>query len=765
MSNNKRTIIHDIMSCNEFPLIRLGEGVAAHLNLIGKPKSSGLLKLMECYLSITNECLEVRHLNDASFQRLCENFVGALNSEVFVRLSAQQRYNYSRTFIHGINSSPNITRLDVPLSSIGPTENIAALKLRFEQIKFDEEQVWLWGGWPSTNRVGRKTWFRLYPVYQRLGREFTQRLYEISDSYYSGRRASRVVGLSELARFIGQYSQELDASQFRNANFVGIFLREFFSFYIQDGINSKVQIDTLVTNWRNEFLFFAQDYLIKSGLFAEPFGALPQPTPVRNKEHKTHIANTADGVKVKTKLLTHIPLHLTDIEAIELLFKRIQHDINIVTSWAENQISYTWQRLQRRKSLGKTGRVRHIGSIGGRDSRGMRYLVNRDNPKHLANAAASFRYYGYVTKDDVPVQNIFPQPLAVTARELALPTVRSLLPFLALLVVKHPILTPSFLENLELYDRNGRRTGLVKSDAGYKLCGFKFRKGPQTAQQFISLTPQTAYLVLQIIALTAPLRRYLKMKGDDSWRYLLLTSGSAFGYPARIKRIASDTSIAHRVEQTAMELSPLMSGNYDQALALARKMSLPALRASVGVLTYIETKSLNKMAEVLGHEDCSTRLLARYLPPAILEFFQERWIRIFQTGLIVEALKDSPFLLEASSFSTLRELDQFMKVHVLKLPLASPPETSLTAPQSPSKYSEIAIGINPSILTCLIDIQTAVKNATEPVSGLAKYWAAMTGAIINYIEGDQSGRDDLKEHLATARTNSNPGAILPLIYA
>ena len=205
-----------------------------------------------------------------------------------------------------------------------------------------------------------------------------------------------------------------------------------------------------------------------------------------------------------------------------------------------------------------------------------------------------------------------------------MPTTSSLLPHCALLVAEHPIITPSFLEGFELYNVNGARTGLKKIDGKFFLVGRKNRKGPAKSQQTVALTTETAKIILQIIALTNPLRKFLKKQGDDSWRKLLLTSGVAFSYPIAINRIASCTSMASRRDGTAKCIQRFANLSPSESIDLADRFSLPTLRASAGVLVYfLETRDVKKMAEALGHTEYSRSLLSRYLPEPILAFFQE----------------------------------------------------------------------------------------------------------------------------------------------
>lgn len=68
---------------------------------------------------------------------------------------------------------------------------------------------------------------------------------------------------------------------------------------------------------------------------------------------------------------------------------------------------------------------------------------------------------------------------------------------------------------------------------------------------------------------------------------------------------------------------------------IASNTTLTKFRASRGVQIYLETESSSKMAEALGHIKYDPQLLKHYLPEPILEFFQRRWILLFQKVLYV----------------------------------------------------------------------------------------------------------------------------------
>src|SRR5262249_4299956 len=150
-------------------------------------------------------------------------------------------------------------------------------------------------------------------------------------------------------------------------------------------------------------------------------------------------------------------------------------------------------------------------------------------------------------------------------------------------------------------------------------------------------------------------------KGDDAWRYLFLTSGKGFT-PARM---CSQYAQARRRNPKGSFFDALKSPTSDISLERAEKLSarfnLGAVRASKGVLVYLETRSVKEMAKALGHKKYSPKTLSHYLPAPIFDFFQSRWIRIFQQGMIVEAMKESALLLEATEFRTMAEFHEFMQ--------------------------------------------------------------------------------------------------------
>jgi hypothetical protein len=175
------------------------------------------------------------------------------------------------------------------------------------------------------------------------------------------------------------------------------------------------------------------------------------------------------------------------------------------------------------------------------------------------------------------------------------------------------------------------------------------------------------------------------------------------------------------------------------------------------------------MSKALGHTAYHPKLLDHYLPKPILDFFQERWIRIFQTGIVVESLKESKYLLEASDFKSMEDLHQFLSRNAIRLipqHLAESGEQDLSSCTASKKSDgEIIFGINIGILSTLLSLQMAVEMTKNKISAKANYWAGISQRLINHIETELTNRPDIQTCLNEARKHTNPSKMEILIHA
>ena len=204
----------------------------------------------------------------------------------------------------------------------------------------------------------------------------------------------------------------------------------------------------------------------------------------------------------------------------------------------------------------------------------------------------------------------------------------------------------------------------------------------------------------------------------------------------------------------------------DEAIKFANKISLTKMRASKGIQTYIKTESTTKMAEALGHKKYRSDLLSHYLPEPILDFFQRRWISIFQKGIICEALKESNFILESSGFKDMDTLNNFLKTHTIRnIPDNSDLSIDSEKKDGCTNESEVYISISEDRISALLSIKSAVdlsKNK-EKVSSKAIYWANFGERLVKEIETN-TNHISLRKIVINAKDNINPECFKEIIH-
>lgn len=716
---------------------------------------------LECVLQICGIHLPNAGFASAEFWRGCVAYVGAVNSQKFIDATHAWRHRQTTAFARLLRELQGRGFLVPPLtfsSAItGVSESIRPFVDFFEDLPLDAEKVWLWQGWWSRNRDARKRQrFPFFPIYKRLGREFTERLYKACDAWATSHNAGHNPILRPLAEYIGAHDDALTVRRLQDPAFTELFWHQFFAYFVSSRHEMGNELATSLAVWNAQTIRFISGCLESCGLFAKP--AQMPAAPKRTKTGAlTKILKQEDGTDAKGRLITLVPVHCTDDQALQVLLKDIRREIEIVQRWAEGEYAQFCANVDARALLAKQGTVRVIQKVGA-NSMGHKQLVAKDNPQAMANAAATFEHYGYQTHEDTSVALLYPKPIPETALKLGVPNAGSLLPHLTLLVHDHPKITSSFLEKLQLYDKHGNMQCVQILDGVTMLVGAKDRAGPGNAQQAIVLTARGKDVVTRIIQATAPLRSYLKARGDDNWRSFLLSSGKSFGYPSPIKNISG--LFIHPKNRKNLSSSLERQGlDRRSAESIADRLTLATLRASIGVRVYLDTGSVHAMSEAMGHVEFNPSLLDHYLPLQVQRIFRERWIRIFQTSLIVEAVKGTDLVLEASGLSSMQELDEFLSHHAFKRldPLVDGP--------ADVNDREIAFGISTGILALLFGLQHAVQNATKAVCGRAQYWALVTDRIVDYIMAPESGREDLRNLVISARSIRVQESFERFVYA
>lgn len=447
------------------------------------------------------------------------------------------------------------------------------------------------------------------------------------------------------------------------------------------------------------------------------------------KSLNSHI-KTKNGKQFKTKLITEIPLEIYDNEAFDILFKKINQDIDLINKWSDYTIDYHYQTFLNVKEDFKVQSEYY--NLGIKEIAILKFgKYDRINKSHVYNIDSYFN------------RNVL---FAVAIK----------------LILNHPEITDSFIYNCEYFDDKDNIIGIQSTDQGTFLIGHKPRKGQSLAEQKILLNPNSFKVISILLEMTSEIRKNLKDNNNPLYKKLFISAGvnnlivSEFPQQSFMVNKEPYNHIINYLEKQHN------IANQD-SIQFAKNISLTKVRASRGVQVYFETQSTTQMAKALGHTKYDPQLLSRYLPAPILEFFKRRWILLFQKGIICEAMKDSDFLLKASNFKNMEQLNTFLENHTLKnIPNISKNKKDNTQSNDDLK---VYISVDEEKIAALLSIGKAIENSTDinKVSSKAIYWKQLGEEIVKEINTNHSYAQ-YKNIVANAKSKIQANLFDKVIY-
>lgn len=696
-----------------------------------------LEKIFLCYYLAINTSITIKWNLLSECEKYSRLFIGAILSENFIALSDPRKYRMASTWnyaIQALHTNGLFKHQSLYINFKLNTEDIKTTINEFSSITLSETATYTLKTWHAQNQNEDDINLPLTGIFLTYGKEFTEELYELCKYHLASSRTTLIPAIKNLSDFINTTDHGMKTEDFlspaRSSEFWSNFRAWFFITERKRGIKLRVIAD----RWKS-FCRFANETLFNTSCFCIPAGGIYQdcPTFTNLDEINTREIN---GKAYNFKLTKAIPIEVSDSAAIEIIFKKLRSDIRAIERWAIRHAQTMKNKLRRMKNL------EHIP------------LSEEVTVKSVTPGTLSFEHlairahmmHGHVTENDFRINSIFPRPLNEAAQIIASPTRDALLPLAYYLISQHPKITPSFLCNLEMYDKNNELVGIIKTDNCTYLRGFKYRRGAHNAEQKIKLSKASLAIVNLIIEITTPARIYLKKNSDPTWKRLFITTGKGFGYPRKIPNLSYE---APRLPEVLIEIG---DGREQQNFLERINLSAKSIRATRAIIEFIKHKDLNAIAEALGHRQVSERLLRRYIPKPIFEFFSRRWIRIFQQALIIEAMDGSKFQLEAAGLDSAEEIARFLESHSIEFikPTDALPQ-SKTDSLLPGNNKEVLVNINTDILEIMLKI-SATKVTHNEQSGLVTYWQDISTAVLHRIDASDFLRPDIKGLLDQARS-------------
>lgn len=617
----------------------------------------------------------------------------------------------------------------------------------FKPTSLNKDKLKYYEGWYAESSDYIKVKLYLHRFYLHFGDSLTEALFQSMKNHYRRYPGSTVkykakVFVKFLDALILLFKEEGDFYEGGRARNVTSTVEQVF---IVSKLDAKIKGNDLryfYKEWAS-IVKLVNDILISSGLWDKPLYdfIVPEFKSAPNG-FKTH-RKVVDGNLYSSKLITDIPLSYTDKKAMSSLLINLDNDISHVVSAAKRAVEKIMQGYHMRLKNAAEGSARPGTKNHYRDAN---YVNVYDDRNQCANWE---KYNYYLEPNDVVVSTF----LGVKGKSDKFVDTYSIIqngmfyPFLYLLIYEHPIITNSWLESFQVYDKHGNQVGFIESNNSSLAIGYKPRRSAPYAEQKIVLNDTSKYLFECLIKLTRQAREYLKKNNDSNYRYLLI-SGVCFGKPNKIKSLRSQKMFASSCLNKFL-LEPSEYADITRAEVILSNLTLSKFRASRAIQIYIKTNSIEAISEALGHKKPCPRLLERYLPDPVLKFFQDRWIRIFQNAIIYEAMKDSVFLFDSIDISE-NDLEEFLKNHRLE-PLPNHivngqlEDLSFLEEDSKAKDSRIIIPLSESLLIslkCIVKLVDDHKDGMPALTKTALQWFETAKFVSKSLEESKIAKFD-----------------------
>ena len=618
----------------------------------------------------------------------------------------------------------------------------------FIELNHDIEKANYLDGWQVYSKEGKKIEINLDSIYIQFGIEFTQLIHKGLEGFSLTQKTSSLRAyLPRLKSLFNTMTLVCpDANliyMYLDKNHVHDFFQDIMNLQFVSHIQNQNNPKAFFKGWRQIIIAYIASF-IDSGIFDEPRKPFLTPTWKSPREStQTFSSGGQASEKEKRRWFFDIPLKIKDEEAIQIIQSRLNRDLEYIRHVCMEKFEELRVRYERNDAFIQTAYVKPLKST--KYDSNYRNFVGVNN---LANTVATFYEHGIGAKKNYPTYLGYSGRSSDLIEELNLPTESTLAVILTLLIMEHPLITPSWLSRWELFDKNGNQTGFKQAGNQYIATSYKARKGASSSQQDIVLNDFSKTIIEFLIQFTSVARKCLKKNGDDKWRrMILLASLTNATYPLHFHNF--DTN-----EKYKAWLSDASNFGNDNlidkasAIELADLVSLRSIRKHRGMQIYLVTRSMAAVSEALGHKKMDLELLASYLPKPLMDFFNDRWIRQFQNAILLEAMKDSPYCLDVVNMTT-GDIEEFLENHgINKIPTNSEcnslSQSNDTDIYSQSSFDLITYTISTSLLQLLIAIRCIVEsnvNNEHTFLDIVIDWYQSAIFILNSLTTEQYNTD------------------------
>lgn len=709
----------------------------------GKSKSV-LVHIYEayCYLMKQGNYSGLDILNDSKM--LNQHFqllVGLIYSND--RLTLRGKYGYCLQYkkvFERIAQDKQLTFDNINFSTVKVAEDISNCIEQFCEIKVDQTKAKYLNGWSVESKEGNKQEVHLDAIYVAFGESFTDKIHSAINNYAFKQNSTTLRGsITNLKNlFIGMASAYTKRNGFTietclSRNHTQAFFHKIYKINLALSQASQLSPKSFHNKWKNTIGIYKECF-IDTGIFDEPLKPFIIPA-WKDPMGKAPTFSIGGEPKKEEALrwFANIPLKIKDQETIKIITQRLDRDMSHIKHVCQLKFKELIEREARNQEYVKIGSVKPVSVKHNSD------YYSYCGEDELENTIATFSHYGIKGRAEYLRFLGFKGNTPQLINELNIPTKSTLHVLLTLLIMEHPLITPSWIDKWCLFDKNGNQTGYKEMNGQYVAVSYKSRKGTNDAQQTVILNEFSKSVVEFLIQHTQMARDYLKNQGGKGWRKMMLTATPISVLPIHYIH----NSKIHNTEFPDWLREPkLMDENLNitplDAIEITEIYSLRSVRRHRGFQIYLESQSMDAVAEALGHKSKDPKLLASYLPKPLMDFFNARWVRQFQNAILLEALKDSKHLLQAVNMSA-EDIQEFLENHGL----SGVPEhfdhgfrqQAAGHNNADVAFNEVAYTISTSLLQLLMAIRFIVENSDDEVNFLdvVSHWYQSAVFVIDSL--------------------------------
>ncbi|OEF91365.1 hypothetical protein A1QY_00745 [Vibrio anguillarum] len=723
---------------------------AAYSYLVGKGNYSAL--------DILNDSSSL----NAHFQSLI-GFVYS-NDDITIKRRYDLGYQIQILFRY-IAQDKQLDLNDVKLSWSKISTDVSSCLAQFRKLNIDKTKADYLDGWLVVSKEGKEHEAHLDALYVHFGEAFTNKVHLALKNYAFTQKSS------SLAYALGCFKQlfagcstvyndrdGLKIEVLFSRNHVQLFFHKVFKVLFVRSQAAQNSPKDFHIKWQRTINYYIECF-INSGVFSEPHKPFIVPDWKDPQEAAPTFSIGGNATQPENlRWFANIPLKIKDEEAVSIIKQRVDRDMAHIKHVCLLKFDELLEREHRNKAFQSTGLVKPLsGTLGN-----VQYY-NFVGADKLDNTVATFYAHGIAAKNTGYLSFLgFHCNARQLNTELNLPTNSTLNVLLTLLVMEHPLITPSWLAKWDLFDVNGNMVGYKQVGNQHIAVSYKSRKGSTNAQQEVVLNEFSKSIVEFLIQHTRMSREHLKQKGNVNWRKMILTATTTSALcPSDLNNTLHSANDFYGWVQDKSLFDKSSDIALKDAQAISDIHSLRSIRRLRGFQIYLETRSMDAVAEALGHEKKDVSLLTSYLPKPLMDFFNARWIRQFQNAILFEAMKDSVHRLDAVNMSA-QDIEEFLNNHgISNIPEhfdhGFVQQTTIDNEVSESlAFDQLTYTISTSLLQLLMAIRLVVESSDDGESFLdivAHWYQSAVFVLDTLSSGKHSADDDLMGMLDIATNN------------